>query len=167
MEEVYKASKQSLFCRIFSPFFYYTKCKMTLNAVWNLMVMDTSETQTWKCNWWTFTISYDFNSRKTLNAFTPKVSYCFSHSHAAACQTESSKDEGTAEPRSSRQAVWRYDKAGPAHSEEPRSKTQHRQTAAAASVLFQRCSLRLGISNKCTSLLLFWGVAEFYPIIIR
>lgn len=150
------------------PLFYYTKSKITLNAVWKLKVMDISETQTWKCTWCIFKISDDdFNSRKTLNAFPPKVSLCFSYSHAAACQIESSKGEGTAEPRFSQQAVWRYDKAGPAHSEELPSKTKHKQMSAADSVLFQQCSLHSWLSHKCTSVLLFWGVVEFYPTIIR
>lgn len=130
--------------------FYYTKSKIILNAVLNLMIMDISETQVWKCTWWIFTISDYFNSRKIINAFTPKVSLCFSYSHAAACQTESSKGEETTEPRFSQQAVWRYDKAGPAHSEEPPSKTQYKQMSAVDSVLVQWCSLRSWLSNKST-----------------
>lgn len=151
----------------FSPLFLLYQSKTTLNAVWNLMVMNISKTQAWKCSWWIFTIPDDFNSSKTLNAFIPKVSLWFSYSRAAACQTESSKGEGTAEPRFSRQAVWRYDKAGPAHLEEPPSKTQHKQMSAAELVLLRWRSLHSWLLKKCTSVLLFWGVVEFYPTIIR
>lgn len=50
MDEVYKASNPC-YVEFFPTFFYDTKCKITLNAVWNLMVMDSSETQAWKSIW--------------------------------------------------------------------------------------------------------------------
>lgn len=68
---------------------------------------------------------------ETLTTSTKKVNLCISYLHAAACQIESSKGEGTAEPRFSQQAAWRYDKAGPGHLEEPPSNQENNEMSAA------------------------------------
>lgn len=71
-------------------------------------------------------VTVQMHKLKSLNAFPTNVNLPFSYLHAAACQTESSKGEGKAEPRFSQQAVWRYDKVGPEHLEEPPSNTEHK-----------------------------------------
>lgn len=76
----------------------------------------------------------------TLTTSIKKVNLCISYLHAAACQTESSKGEGTAEPRFSQQAAWRYDKAGPGHLEEPPSNPEHNEMSAADLAPFQQWS---------------------------